>query len=686
MDPERKGVAPPDAQAAKAPVPGACGPPRELAASPPPARVSAARSPTAARPPPADRGARIRAAAFSPPVILVAFAAGIACEGGIPWSAAACAFAGGFLWAACVRRVPAMMPPLLFLALGAWRSASLPARLPPPVREPYPAAVQGTVLDPPLRDAERPLWRFSVRTDGIRTDVRAPFPPNLREGDRVRLIGAFAPHWYGGNPGDAARFARERARWRCGAMALKAPGQIELIARARAPVPVVAAAARGAIRELFPPSLEGLALGLFLGDRRGIPRRQQDEFTRAGTAHLLAISGLHVGLFASAIYFFALRLLGSRLRRGRPWGQRLALGASASGALCYAVLSGYSPSAARAAIGLILAALVLLLGRRPRSMDLLCAVVFTVLYLDPELLWSISLQLSAAAVAGILRFGIPPPVPALARRITRPTRAGRAVALLLFAPGRISAAAFFGSLPLSVHHFGACHPWGIAASMATCPLMAVTLTCGGCAIACAPGSLLLAKILALPSALALHGIVACNSLFASMPWDTVPFPATRSALIGAAVLSLLLPRARAAMGCMLAAFACALLFPAPCRLPQGMLVCDFPGSRAVFYRAGDRIAIQADGVRARDLAPVLRALALDSADVLAARRPLPGLPLTARIILSEPGAVSLDADLRVEALRSPSGGLELRFTEGGALVAPPPRAPPSSRAARPPLP
>ncbi len=666
-------------------------------ASPPsgmPAAVTA--TPPASHPPPArlrtamraflrSHEAHVRAFSVSLPAILIAFAAGIACAEGVAWTACACAFAICFLWAASSRRMPALAPALLFFALGTWRSASLPARLPPPVRESYPAAVQGTVLDPPVRDVERPLWRFSIRTDGVRTDVRAPFPPQLREGDRVRLIGALAPHWYGGNPGDAARFARERTRWRCGAMAIEAPRQIELVSRARAPVPVVAAAARTAIRELFPPSLEGLALGLFLGDRRSITRRQHDEFTRAGTAHLLAISGLNVALIASAIYFFALRLLGPGLRGGRAWGQRLALGVSVSGALCYAVLSGYSPSAARAAIGLLLAALVFLLGRRPRSMDLLCAVVFTILYLDPELLWSISLQLSAAAVAGILRFGAPPPAPALARRIARPTRLARTASRLLIVPARISIAAFLGSLPLSVHHFGACHPWGIAASTAACPLMAVALTCGGCAIAWAPCCLLVAKLIALPAVLALHGIVACNSLFASLPWDTVAFPPTRPALIAIAGLCMLLPRARAALCCMLAAFACAILFPAPCRLPEGLLVCDFPASRAVFYRSGDRIAIQADGVRTRDLGPVLRALALDSADVLAARRPPAGLPLAARIVLSEPGAVRLNAAVRVETSALPSGGLDLRITDCGAPVAPPPRGPPPSRAGLPSL-
>ncbi len=624
-------------------------------------------------------GGGVFPAPCSAEALLVAFAAGVAGAEYIPWSAAAWAFVAAFACAVLARRAPGGLLLALFFCLGAWRGASLPLH-PQRTAEPtYPACIRGTVIDPPSQREGTPLWQFSVWASGVRIEARASFPPQLSEGDTVILLGAFTPLWYGDNPGDDARFRLARTQWRCGTLTLETPEQVEVEEGSRRVPTRINAAARTSVRHVFPHSLQGLALGLFLGDRRDIPAAQAADFTRAGTAHLLAISGVNVAMIGAAIYGFLVRVIGPRMGRRRTGPQGSALALSALLAFFYAVLSGYSPSAARAAVGVLLATGVFLLRRRVRPMPLLCTVAGIILYLDPQLLWSISLQLSLAAVAGILRFGAPPPAPPLARRLARPSRAAATVALLLGVPARISAAAFLGSLLVSTYHFGVCHPWGILASMLTCPLLAVALTAGGAAVALGTVCVTLAKVVALPAVVSMHGILMCNALFASLPGDTLPLPPVRLAFVIIGGLCFLVTQRRTALLALLVAIAGALAFPAPCTLPAGATACNLPHGRAAFYRSSDTVIACLDRARRRDVGPVLRALGLCNVTVIVSADRPASLPLTADLIIAEPALIRLRGDLLLDVTRAPGGTLAATVVDRGNRIPLAGPSPPSSR-------
>lgn len=147
----------------------------------------------------------------------------------------------------------------------------------------------------------------------------------------------------------------------------------------------------------------GVMLALVLGERAAIPTEQWTLLTRTGVNHLVAISGLHVGLVASSA-FFLLRWAWSRrpslvLRLAAP--RVGALGGLAA-ALLYSALAGFAISTQRALIMLAMIMAAVLWGRTPRLWTGLAVALAGVLLLDPVGVLSYGLWLSFGAVAALI--------------------------------------------------------------------------------------------------------------------------------------------------------------------------------------------------------------------------------------------------------------------------------------------
>lgn len=139
-----------------------------------------------------------------------------------------------------------------------------------------------------------------------------------------------------------------------------------------------------------------LLKAVLCGDRSALSRTTAQVFRSAGAAHILALSGLHLGI----IYLLAGRLL-------------LVLGKSRAGAIarsivlvalcgCYAVITGASPSLVRAFIFICLAEIASLSpGRRRRNANILCTALMLQLCFNPRVITSVGFQLSYLAMAGI---------------------------------------------------------------------------------------------------------------------------------------------------------------------------------------------------------------------------------------------------------------------------------------------
>ncbi|MGX1263660.1 competence protein ComEC [Rossellomorea marisflavi] len=135
----------------------------------------------------------------------------------------------------------------------------------------------------------------------------------------------------------------------------------------------------------FPPETVGVTQALLFGETAGIAEETMEAYRALGVVHLLAISGLHVGLISACVFFLLLR---AGLRKERAgWVVIVFL-------LCYMVITGAAPSVVRASSMLI----VILLGQKAflgiKTIDSLSIIFSVMVFYDPYLLFHAGFQLS----------------------------------------------------------------------------------------------------------------------------------------------------------------------------------------------------------------------------------------------------------------------------------------------------
>ncbi len=150
----------------------------------------------------------------------------------------------------------------------------------------------------------------------------------------------------------------------------------------------------------------GLVRALALGDRSSLSSDQWEAFTLTGTNHLIAISGLHIGIVAGLCFVLGRRLwsLVPRLPLLLAAPRAAALVALA-GAAVYAALAGFSVPTRRALIMLLVVLGGLLMRRAPGATNSLGLALLLVTALDPPAVLAAGFWLSFLAVAAIL-YGI----------------------------------------------------------------------------------------------------------------------------------------------------------------------------------------------------------------------------------------------------------------------------------------
>ncbi len=144
----------------------------------------------------------------------------------------------------------------------------------------------------------------------------------------------------------------------------------------------------------------GILVALAMGERTGITQQQWQVFRATGTSHLVAISGLHIGLLAGFIFFLSRRLWpycgSAALIIASP--RAAALSALLIAAF-YAALSGFAVPAQRALIMLTIVMLSIIRLHKVQSSQVLSLALLSVLLLDPVAVLSAGFWLSFSAVA-----------------------------------------------------------------------------------------------------------------------------------------------------------------------------------------------------------------------------------------------------------------------------------------------
>ncbi|MHA7877886.1 MAG: ComEC/Rec2 family competence protein [Bacteroidota bacterium] len=181
-----------------------------------------------------------------------------------------------------------------------------------------------------------------------------------------------------------------------------------------------------------------VALALILGQRDALTAEVSDTYVRAGAMHVLAVSGLHVGI----IYWILCFLLVPLKYVGRF--RLLSSGIAILVLWFYTFITGLSPSVLRATTMFTLMVVAPVLSRQTSSYNILAASAFLLLCWEPMLLFSVGFQLSYLAVLGILY---------LQPRIYRLLTLNNWLFDKLWLLTSVSLGAQIGTAPLSVYYF-----------------------------------------------------------------------------------------------------------------------------------------------------------------------------------------------------------------------------------------
>ncbi|MEM6396734.1 MAG: ComEC/Rec2 family competence protein [Bacteroidota bacterium] len=188
------------------------------------------------------------------------------------------------------------------------------------------------------------------------------------------------------------------------------------------------------------PDELAVAAALVLGKRDLITEDLRSAYADTGAVHVLAVSGLHVGIVAAILLWLFRRLLPGQ-KGVMPW---LRLLVCVAGIWGFALLTGFSPSVQRAA--LMFSLLLLGLERRRRSplFNSLALAAIVILAYDPRQLFAVGFQLSFAAVAGIGLFQ---------QTISSWWKPEAKILKPVWSVMSVSLAAQIGTLPLVMYYF-----------------------------------------------------------------------------------------------------------------------------------------------------------------------------------------------------------------------------------------
>lgn len=255
-----------------------------------------------------------------------------------------------------------------------------------------------------------------------------------------------------------------------------------------------------------------LLKGILLGERRQLPEELIDTFRTIGLAHILAVSGLHVGLITLVIYtlLFVLRL-----------PKHLVVAGTLSVLVLYAFITNLTPSVIRATI---MAGLFLVgrqLDRQTDTVNILAVAAIVILLIWPSALFDLSFQLSFLATYAIIT-GYPRLKELLPERFSRSEQWW---ARWLRDGLLVSVTAQLGTLPVVAGTFYQVSWMSAVANLFIGPLVFLNTTFGVLTVLTGPVAIEIARLFSAVNALVLYGMIHLSKTFSSVPSALVEVPA-----------------------------------------------------------------------------------------------------------------------------------------------------------------
>lgn len=236
---------------------------------------------------------------------------------------------------------------------------------------------------------------------------------------------------------------------------------------------------RTQIRKFLTISLQSptseIAKALILGEKGEISKELREWFSTAGVAHILAISGLHIGIIALVSFFIINNLLklSTRLMLSTDISKISAF-MTLIPVITYCFIAGHGIATVRATIMVTTYLMAIIIGREEDLWNTLALAAFLILIFSPSSLFDISFQLSFTSVITILyltpRFSTPlfqpppdllePPPPWWKKNIKK-------ITLFLM----VTISAMIGTAPLVAYYFHRFSPWGFLTNLIIIPLI-----------------------------------------------------------------------------------------------------------------------------------------------------------------------------------------------------------------------
>lgn len=257
-----------------------------------------------------------------------------------------------------------------------------------------------------------------------------------------------------------------------------------------------------AFDELLNPAAAGMLSAMILGDRSQLPAQWRHLFMQTGTMHILAVSGLHVGIVAFILELL-LKVLG--LRRRRRYLLIIFL------LLFYCLLTGARTSVIRASIMAAVFLLALLIKREPRISQTLSLAALIILAFNPRAIFNIGFQLSFISVISIVCLS--PRIKNLISRI----RISAILPQFLVCGFCVSLSAWLGTFILIAYYFRIIAPVTVLANLVVVPYLGLVIALGFSLLAAALLFPPLAPLFAASANLSIAIIVEILSQFSRFP-------------------------------------------------------------------------------------------------------------------------------------------------------------------------
>jgi competence protein ComEC len=383
------------------------------------------------------------------------------------------------------------------------------------------ATMQGMVAEEPDVRGRYCLLTFSVReidVDAVEQVsgmalIRVPRYPAYHYGDVLQVTGELE------TPAQFEDFDYRAYLARQGIYSVIYYPRVEILARGMGIKPLqwiysLRRVLSASLARALPEPQGSLAQGILLGIRGNIPDTLYGAFSRTGTAHLLAISGLHLAIVIGMVLSFAVLVFG-RLRGIYIWLALIVI-------WLYALLTGMNPPVIR---GTIMGSMFLIgeyMGRQRSGVTALTFAAAVMVGIQPQILWSVSFQLSFLAMAGLIF--LYPYFQTWGRHVaaTHDREAPGAIGSLIVDGFAVTLAAVIAVWPLVAHNFGIVSLVGLPATFFCLPALPAIIVTAALVAFVGLFAPLAAQILGLLAWLFSSYLIFVVESFDALPFSSFP--------------------------------------------------------------------------------------------------------------------------------------------------------------------